>query len=145
MAQRADIAASSAHWEQHACGIHLPLGEPGSKTFFENLRRFKYEVDYPEILKFVRFDEWAGREVLEIGCGLGSDTQTWLEAGVPVDEHLADQLLLPAALAGGGVFRTTKPSLHATTNAAVIQRFLSVALGFEQENALVWSVNVGTG
>ena len=43
--------------------------------------------------------------------------RTWLEAEVPVDEYLADQLLLPLALADGGSFRTTKPSLHATTNA----------------------------
>jgi RNA 3'-terminal phosphate cyclase (ATP) len=67
----------------------------------------------------------------------------WLEAGVPVDEYLADQLLLPLALAGGGMFRTTKPSLHATTNAATIQRFAPVPIQFQQESELVWTVMVG--
>jgi RNA 3'-terminal phosphate cyclase (ATP) len=47
-------------------------------------------------------------------------------AGVPVGVHLADQLLLPLALAGGGAFRTMPLSLHATTNADVIRRFLDV-------------------
>jgi len=51
-----------------------------------------------------------------------------LAAGVPVGEHLADQLLLPMALAGGGRYRTLPASLHTTTNIAVIQRFLDVAI-----------------
>jgi len=66
-----------------------------------------------------------------------------LNANVPVDEHLADQLLLPMALAGGGSFRTTKPSLHATTNAAIIRRFLPVPIQFQQETDSVWNVVVG--
>jgi RNA 3'-terminal phosphate cyclase (ATP) len=46
------------------------------------------------------------------------------------------------ALAGGGSFRTTKPSLHATTNATVIQRFLPVPIHFQQETDFAWSVVV---
>lgn len=44
--------------------------------------------------------------------------------GAPVDEFLADQLLLPMALGAGGSFRATVGSLHMTTNAALINRFL---------------------
>ena len=69
--------------------------------------------------------------------------KVWLEAGVPVDEHLADQLLIPMVLAGGGSFRTTKPSLHTTTNAEVIQRFVTIPIRTEQESELVWRVEVG--
>lgn len=43
-----------------------------------------------------------------------------------VGEHLADQLLLPMALAGGGSFSTMEPTLHTTTNAATIGKFLPV-------------------
>jgi RNA 3'-terminal phosphate cyclase (ATP) len=60
-----------------------------------------------------------------------------------VDERLADQLLIPMALAGGGSFRTTKPSLHTTTNAEVIHRFVSLPIRIEQEAGLVWRVDVG--
>jgi RNA 3'-terminal phosphate cyclase (ATP) len=66
--------------------------------------------------------------------------KAWLQADVPVDEYLADQLLLPLALAGSGSFRTTKPSLHATTNAAIISLFLPVDIRMQQESQLVWSV-----
>ena len=39
--------------------------------------------------------------------------RAYLTAGLPVGEHLADQLLLPMALAGGGAFRTAGLSPHA--------------------------------
>lgn len=48
-------------------------------------------------------------------------------AGVaPVGEYLADQLLLPLALSGGGRFRTVGLSRHTQTNLEVIERFLPV-------------------
>lgn len=37
--------------------------------------------------------------------------------------YLADQLLLPFALAGAGAFVTVKPSQHSRTAADVIERF----------------------
>jgi RNA 3'-terminal phosphate cyclase (ATP) len=46
----------------------------------------------------------------------------------PVPEHLADQLLLPMALAGSGEMRITEKSLHFITNAEIIQLFLEVAI-----------------
>jgi RNA 3'-terminal phosphate cyclase (ATP) len=55
----------------------------------------------------------------------------WRDRGAPVGEHLADQLLVPLALAGGGAFRTGPPSLHATTNAQLIERFLPVRFRFD--------------
>jgi hypothetical protein len=43
-------------------------------------------------------------------------------------------------LAGGGSFRTTKPSLHTTTNAGIIQRFLPVPIRLDQDGELAWRV-----
>ncbi|CAN5350409.1 RNA 3'-terminal phosphate cyclase [soil metagenome] len=50
----------------------------------------------------------------------------YLACTAPVGEFLADQLLLPLALAGCGSFRTTGLSLHSRTNIDVIQQFLPV-------------------
>jgi RNA 3'-terminal phosphate cyclase (ATP) len=50
----------------------------------------------------------------------------YLRAGVPIGPHLADQLLLPLALARGGAFLTTALTSHGTTNMDVIRRFLDV-------------------
>lgn len=57
---------------------------------------------------------------------LANATLAYVNSEAAIDEHLADQLLLPMALAGGGRFTTTEPSLHFTTNASVIAQFLPV-------------------
>jgi RNA 3'-terminal phosphate cyclase (ATP) len=47
----------------------------------------------------------------------------YLAGTAPVGEHLADQLLLPMALASGGEFTTTMVSEHLRSNALVVERF----------------------
>jgi RNA 3'-terminal phosphate cyclase len=51
-----------------------------------------------------------------------------LAAGVPVGDCLADQLLLPLALAGGGSYTTLALTRHAATNIEVIRKFLDVTV-----------------
>ena len=52
----------------------------------------------------------------------------FLDANVPVGVHLADQLLLPLAIAGGGRYRCAPLSLHATTNIETIAQFLDLPI-----------------
>ena len=71
--------------------------------------------------------------------------ECWLAyeaASAPVGEHLADQLLLPIALAGKGSFTTLKPTLHTITNAEVIRKFLSTTFRIEQSEADTWNVSL---
>jgi RNA 3'-terminal phosphate cyclase (ATP) len=63
--------------------------------------------------------------------------ERYLAANVPVGENLADQLLLPMALAGGGRFRCAPLSLHATTNIETIGRFLDVPIRDEPDGDAV--------
>ena len=65
------------------------------------------------------------------------DLEDFLEAGVPVGEHLADQLLLPMAIAGGGRYRTLPLSQHAMTNIETIQAFLDVAIRRDGDTVIV--------
>lgn len=74
--------------------------------------------------KGVRAEEVAERALAEL--------DRYLAAGVPVGEHLADQLLAPLALAGSGSFLTLPLSLHATTQIDLIPRFLDVRIGVEE-------------
>jgi RNA 3'-terminal phosphate cyclase (ATP) len=62
-----------------------------------------------------------------------AEAKQLLAAEVPVGPHLADQLLLPLALAGRGTIRTLEPTMHTRTNAAVIERFLGVSVAFTEE------------
>ncbi len=59
-------------------------------------------------------------------------TKKYLMGNYPVGEYLADQLLIPMAIAGGGQFVTCKPSLHTKTNIAVIKEFLDVDIEVRQ-------------
>ncbi len=65
---------------------------------------------------------------------LAAEVKDYLAAQVPVGPYLADQLLLPMALAGGGRFLTTPPTLHTTTNIWVIEQFLPLSFKLRQES-----------
>lgn len=51
--------------------------------------------------------------------------QVFIGSRVAVDEHLADQILLPMALGPGGSFSTSQLSNHSRTNMMVISAFLN--------------------
>jgi len=76
----------------------------------------------------------AGRAVKEV--------QEYLASGVPVGRHLADQLLLPMALAGGGTFLTLSPTAHTTTNIEVLRYFLDLDVTVKQNDEKTWVVSI---
>ncbi len=61
---------------------------------------------------------------------------------MPIDEHLADQLLIPLALSGGGRFRTLPPTLHTRTNAEIVERFLPVSISMRELEGGAWEIDV---
>lgn len=67
----------------------------------------------------------------------------YLAADVPVGDCLADQLLLPLALAGGGAFVTLPLSRHSATNIEVIRMFLDVPITAREVRPGAWRVKVG--
>ncbi len=67
----------------------------------------------------------------------------FIHSQAAVEEHLADQLLLPMALAGSGSYTTTKPSSHTLTNIDVINMFLGVNIAVEQQSQNLWKLKVG--
>jgi RNA 3'-terminal phosphate cyclase (ATP) len=79
----------------------------------------------------------------DVGKRVGLEAARYIEAGVPVWEHLADQLLLPMALAGGGSFLTSEPSLHAHTNMDIIRRFIDIPFRVEPLGNGAWQISAG--
>jgi RNA 3'-terminal phosphate cyclase (ATP) len=69
--------------------------------------------------------------------------QAYLAADVPVGEYLADQLLLPLALAGTGEFTTFALSEHTLTNIDVIQMFIPLPISQNQIGPNKWVIRVG--
>ncbi|CAM2067181.1 RNA 3'-terminal phosphate cyclase [Sulfidibacter corallicola] len=73
---------------------------------------------------------------------LSSEVRDFLDCDVCVGPHLADQLLLPIALAGSGSFFTVKPTDHTITNAEVIRLFCGKRFVFERTRAGVYRVGL---
>ncbi len=86
---------------------------------------------------FTGFGEWRVRAE-KVASQTVKQVQDYLAAGVPVGQHLADQLLLPMALAGGGAFRTLAPSRHTTTNIEVLKEFLDIEVDMVKVAPKVW-------
>ncbi|MGR8981467.1 MAG: RNA 3'-terminal phosphate cyclase [Gammaproteobacteria bacterium] len=61
-----------------------------------------------------------------VATGAVNQARHYMASAAAADSFLADQLLLPLALAGGGSFVATDWSLHAETNADIIRRFLAI-------------------
>ena len=79
---------------------------------------------------FTGFGE-RGVRAEKIADRAADEAARFLDAGVAVGSHLADQLLIPLALARGGSFTTLPLSAHATTNMDVISMFLPVEWSVE--------------
>ncbi len=60
-----------------------------------------------------------------------------------IEPHLADQLLLPMALAGGGSFTTLTPSSHTRTNIEIIRNFLDVPIAIEERGRDAHAIRIG--
>ena len=67
-------------WDNRPCNIRHSNKEIGTREYFEEVTTKKYFVE-PHIIPFANFDEWEGKKVLEIGCGLGTASQSFAEAG----------------------------------------------------------------
>lgn len=78
-----------------------------------------------------------------VASTLCREVRDYLESDAPVGSHLADQLVIPFALAGGGVFRTTPPSEHTRTQIDLVQEFLEIPISLTEESSRAWRVQVG--
>jgi RNA 3'-terminal phosphate cyclase (ATP) len=78
-----------------------------------------------------------GKSAESVASDACESARSYLASGAAVGEHLADQLLLPLALAGGGSFTAEKLNRHARTNIDVIAKFLRAEFEAKQENECV--------
>lgn len=68
------------YWNERPCNIRHSNKPFLSKEYFDEVEAKKYFVE-SHIPKFANFDAWKGKRVLEIGCGIGTDSINFVRSG----------------------------------------------------------------
>ena len=71
--QQVEVERVRDFWDSRPCNIRHSPKEVGTREYFDDVETRKYFVE-PHIPLFAEFERWRGKRVLEIGCGIGTDT-----------------------------------------------------------------------
>ncbi len=94
------------------------------------------ELVYSNVTEIFSVCGEKGLQAEAVADKAAKEARLFRDSRAAVGEHLADQLLLPLALAGRGEFTTLVVSSHLTTNREVIERFLPLRFVFGENNGV---------
>lgn len=132
-----NVLRKGTNWDESCFSIEKvtnPRG-PGNIVIIEVEAENVSEV-------FTGFGE-VGRSAEAVATHALQAYQRWLKADVPVGEYLADQIMLPLAIAGRGSYRTMPLTLHSTTHMDLIRRFLDIDVAVDHLDRDRCEVRIG--
>lgn len=68
------------YWNARPCNLRHSTKQQGTKEYFDEVEKRKFFVE-PHLVDFADFPSVKGKNVLEIGCGLGTTTINFAKAG----------------------------------------------------------------
>jgi SAM-dependent methyltransferase len=74
------LAERRSFWTGYQPGLRQTQAREGTPDFFRAVERRRYALE-PHIAALARFGDWAGRDVLEAGCGMATDGAQFARAG----------------------------------------------------------------
>jgi RNA 3'-terminal phosphate cyclase (ATP) len=92
------------------------------------------DLDFGEVCEVCTGFGERGLRAETVAERLAGDVLRFVEHNAPVGEHLADQLLLPMALAGEGAFVTGPVSSHTATQIESLRQFLTVDVELKERS-----------
>jgi len=81
------VAAVREYWNKRPCNSKHSTKPVGTKEYFDEVETKKYRVE-PHIPGFALYEQWKGKKVLEVGCGMATDGTNFARAGA--DYHGID-------------------------------------------------------
>lgn len=123
-------------WPEEACRVVETENSSGPGN------ALAAEIAFAEIAERVTAFGAHGKSSERVASEVAKKMRDYLSSGAVVGRCLADQLMIPMALAGGGTMRTMHPSNHVRTNAEVIEAFLPVKFRMEESGEGPWVVSV---
>ena len=133
--QEMEIVCREMQWPGESCQPQIVKSDgPGNAVMIE--------LEYEHVtLVFTGFGA-KGVPLATVANEAIRQAQDYLASDVGADPYLADQLLLPMAVAGRGSFTTGALSHHTRTNIDIIQRFLDIEFEINRIDDRKWQVRI---